>query len=807
MSNSLNSNKGNIIESTSKFYLSNDFKYSIIFSIAFILFVYKMVEMRRRKSVASSKNSTKLNSSILQIQKLRKKRNKKKKNKNFKYKNNMQNLQNRISSEKNKNKEVGDIKELINGSIEKKSYLTCWTFLKNLICYYFKNKGINNKINNRALFNIEKNIKEIDIEERKEKEKINISLQAGQSLEEKGQAYHFHHKNENFQECPKNKEIKNLKNENKSEKEIYSKFGYTKFNLNYIKEDNSPSLEYGPAENEKKEKEIQEINLVDEKVMVDNLKEKNDLLEEMRIYLLDLMIFIMTLETEIDKKISNENHDYLKSQIKSNIIKMLNIFRFFNNIRLILFYRKSVNKIIQNEIKNNSKIHISKTVFLNDFTGFNYKNDEQKLKLFVSQFIVQIGDGKLPQNIYNLVLDFLFYLKNYLKDSFHLLNPSKEITKSKQSYSMLYSKNEREKNEIKNFNINLKSKKNKYRNENLKNINEISIMINSKKFIYDINNINNDISNKKIIKIEEITLALNNVINLKNDIKNLIKYISDNKLESHLTKEYENNDFEEESIFNFNFSYSNTLHDLENDSINNLKKIFVNFFSQDENGNNFNNLSSNILEKEKEKIRNEYLKIIKKIISTENIINNIYESYKITDYKYKKLIEKLKRNKEHIKYNINYIRKWLYSINNKLFKFYDLLLLSISFKIKVKAFEKKFLKDENFLSFEKIFKEWKKNFNEKYIREIKFKYCNDENFNYIEVPEYFRFNNKKIAYLKSSKLYRAFIDEKELSNMNSKKMMSLIDEIIKGENINIQDTGEEINYYDLKKLNEEEFLK
>ena len=55
--------------------------------------------------------------------------------------------------------------------------------------------------------------------------------------------------------------------------------------------------------------------------MADNLKEKNDLLEEMRIYLLDLMIFIMTLETEIDKKINNENHDYLKSQIKSNIIK------------------------------------------------------------------------------------------------------------------------------------------------------------------------------------------------------------------------------------------------------------------------------------------------------------------------------------------------------------------------------------------------------------------------------------------------------------------------------------------------------
>ena len=76
-------------------------------------------------------------------------------------------------------------------------------------------------------------------------------------------------------------------------------------------------------------------------------------------------------------------------------------------------------------------------------------------------------------------------------------------------------------------------------------------MLNNNKFIFDINNINNDKSNKKTIKIEEITLALNNMINFKNDIKNLIKYISDNKLESHLTKEYENNDFEEESILLF----------------------------------------------------------------------------------------------------------------------------------------------------------------------------------------------------------------------------------------------------------------
>ena len=134
------------------------------------------------------------------------------------------------------------------------------------------------------------------------------------------------------------------------------------------------------------------------------------------------------------------------------------------------------------------------------------------------------------------------------------------------------------------------------------------------------------------------------------------------------------------------------------------------------------------------------------------------------------------------------------------------MLLSILFKIKVKQLEEKLLKDENILSFEKIFKEWKMSFDEDYIQKLKRKYSNNIQFNYIEVPENFRFNNKKIEYLKSSKLYRKFIDELELSNMNSKLMMNLIDNIIKGENIDIKSTDEEINYTTIKKLNEDKYL-
>ena len=546
----------------------------------------------------------------------------------------------------------------------------------------------------------ENNILKNGLEEGKEEDNDDTSFQTVQSLEEKDQNYHFHQKNKNFL---KSQKIKNLKNINENEKEINGKFGYTKFNLYFKKED---SLESGSVENKNTEKEIPEINLIDEKELKKDLKEKQDLLNEMKFNLLDLIIFIKDLETKINEKLRIESEDYLKNQIKSNIFKMSNAFRFLNNIRLILFSRKIVNKIIQNEVKNNEKIHISKTVFLNDLSGFNYKNDEQKLKLYVSAFIVQIGDGKLSQNNYNLVLDFLYYLKNYLNNSVHLVNKIEEFTTSKQFYLMFYYNNEKEKNEINIKNINPNSIKIEYKNENLKNMNEISIMIKNKNFIFGLDNINNGNSNKKTTKIEDINIAINNTLNLKKDIENLNNYILYNDLKSHLTKEYENNNFEEESIHNFSYSFS--LHDLEDDSINNLKKVFVNFFSQNENGNTNNKSLSKILEEEKKKIRSEYLKIIKKLMLSENIINNIDESYITFEQKNKILIEKLKRYKERIKDNINTIRKWLNDNYDIVSKYYDLLLLSTLFKIKVEVWKKSLLMMKTFFLLKKYFKNGKR---------------------------------------------------------------------------------------------------
>lgn len=233
--------------------------------------------------------------------------------------------------------------------------------MKNLIYCCFNGKGINNtnyvdnKINIRTSFNKENNILKNGLEEGKEEDNDDTSFQTVQSLEEKDPNYHFHQKNKNFL---KSKKIKNLKNINENEKEINGKFGYTKFNLYFKKED---SLGSDSVENKNTEKEIPEIK--DEKELKKDLKEKQDLLNEMKFNLLDLIIFIKDLETKINEKLRIESEDYLKNQIKSNIFKMSNAFRFLNNIRLILFSGKIINKIIQNEVKNNEKIQYQKLYF------------------------------------------------------------------------------------------------------------------------------------------------------------------------------------------------------------------------------------------------------------------------------------------------------------------------------------------------------------------------------------------------------------------------------------------------------------
>ena len=113
-------------------------------------------------------------------------------------------------------------------------------------------------------------------------------------------------------------------------------------------------------------------------------------MENLKVLILFQLYSIESKARNIDKKIFNEKFTFMKNQIKVNIIKMSKIFRYLNNIRLILHSRKYINKIIQYEVKNNKKLRISHSYFLNDIKGFKFKDDEKKLKIYISPFIVQI---------------------------------------------------------------------------------------------------------------------------------------------------------------------------------------------------------------------------------------------------------------------------------------------------------------------------------------------------------------------------------------------------------------------------------
>lgn len=65
------------------------------------------------------------------------------------------------------------------------------------------------------------------------------------------------------------------------------------------------------------------------------------------------------------------------------------------------------------------------------------------------------------------------------------------------------------------------------------------------------------------------------------------------------------------------------------------------------------------------------------------------------------------------------MKKWINAIGEKINEYYDLLLLSSAYKIKIKNYEEKLMKDENVLVFKKLFEDWKKLFDNNDIKELK----------------------------------------------------------------------------------------
>ena len=405
------------------------------------------------------------------------------------------------------------------------------------------------------------------------------------------------------------------------------------------------------------------------------------------------MMNLSNLSMIISDKINSENIYIMNNKIKSNIIKISNIFRFLNNIRLILLSRKYVNKIILNEVQNNPKIKISQSLFLNDLIGFKYINDENKLKLYVSQFFVQIGQWKLSQNIYNLVLDFLYHLKNYFNDSVHFVKITEDITSNKLYYSIFYdsNNNKRIKGEINsNFKIIDNNNNNNIRNNNNK------IIIQNKEHNENMNlekpmEIKNENINNTNIKFEDIENMDKSLTSIIDKILNIKKKFSNEKLESKLIEQFCINNEKEENINYSNFS----LHDLENDSIDNFKNIFIQFFYKDDLNNIDKNNPKIILENEKKEIIKEYSEINEILKQSKILVNKLIDSFHLSEKKNSDLVMKIIREANLIQININEMNELINQIEKKASKYYELFLLSTAYKVKVKDLEEKILKDKN----------------------------------------------------------------------------------------------------------------
>ena len=169
-------------------------------------------------------------------------------------------------------------------------------------------------------------------------------------------------------------------------------------------------------------------------VLNDTLNNNNFLLN-IKIEILNQIILIKDLEKDINRKIDQESMNMMKSEIKGKVYKLFNIFRYLNNIRLILNSRKYINKLIKIKVETNKNLVKTKQYLFNDLRGFKYKNDEKKCKMYISQLTVQMGNNKLNQDQYNLTLDFLYFLKSSLNDTVHFVKAiNSELNTNKKEY-------------------------------------------------------------------------------------------------------------------------------------------------------------------------------------------------------------------------------------------------------------------------------------------------------------------------------------------------------------------------------------
>ena len=124
----------------------------------------------------------------------------------------------------------------------------------------------------------------------------------------------------------------------------------------------------------------------------------------------------------------------------------------------------------------------------------------------------------------------------------------------------------------------------------------------------------------------------------------------------------------------------------------------------------------------------------------------------------------------------------------------------MAFKIKFEILEKRMKTQENVLSLEKLIREWKMDFSDERIQELKKFYgINAEinSFNYQIIKDKKK-TNMKIEYLKSSQIYKKYIDQNLLNEITPEGIINNINSLIQGKKIDFGPDPE----IDYSKVNE-----
>ena len=519
--------------------------------------------------------------------------------------------------------------------------------------------------------------------------------------------------------------------------------------------------------------------------------------------------------------------------VNIQISKMSKIFKYLNNIRLLLMSRKYINRILANEVENNKGLKISKSYFCNDLICFTI-SDNKKKKMYISPFIIQMTDGLLKQSQYNLTLDFLYYVKDFLNNNVHFVFKNKGITEN-EYYSTIFnydkhsnnSYDSQDKNDESTTENNNEIKANINRNiinNNLGNNQENSINKNilgnelelSKEKINIIHNCINNDEKDEAKKDKDFAISQNNIFLMlsnnseivkkrTNDIKEFMNLEEEETLSGEIEKEIKNididlsNDDEIKVEDDLPFSLNN----ITESYIKKFEEIFFKFFSK-----------KNHLKIDCDKILTNTKKSFEEKFS--NIINEFDKSQLI----YKQLLnntvglifikDRIKTKLEIVINNTMELKNDLLKLKDKIIDYYNILIITIAFKLKAREIETKIRNEKNVFTFEAIFEEWKKSFSEAYINKLKENYKIDEKTTYVTYTIFDKQTRKpkdlNIEYLKSSKNYRQFIEEKQLADMTSKQMLNNIEIIVKEMRIDLFGIDTEIDYSKLEQFDDNNYI-